>query len=205
MAGELHHIDPGDSLGYAEYQDTTIHNLDGQAAGDIIIARSATVLERLALGTGVLTSDGTDVTWATVPTGVHQVLTDTLSSGTFTATSWTDTGLEVTITPTISSNPKMILMVSGGGLEVTDSNDHIEVRFVRGDSDTEVGLAVWLFDDATPSSYVTLNFMTVDIHGAYSSGSITYKVQVRCTGGSAAYRISNTWGTPASFAVMEVT
>ena len=195
MAGELHHIDPGDSLGYVEYQGTTIHNLDGQAAGDIIIARSATVLERLALGTGVLRSNGTTISWD----GTTRAASDTLGSGTFSATSWTDTGLEVSITPS-STTSVMMLIASGGAVEVIDQDDIVEIRFVRGT--TGVGTAFWYLDDASPSSGVAMNYMCVDHPN--STDSQTYKVQVRCTGGSASYKVSTVFGTPASFVVMEI-
>lgn len=63
MAGEFHHTDPGDALDRAEFQDNTIHVVNQQAAGDLLVARNSTVFERLAIGTGVLSSDGTTITW----------------------------------------------------------------------------------------------------------------------------------------------
>lgn len=70
MAGELKHASVGADLSQAEYENVDAHVLDGQAAGDVVIADGAAGLKRLPAGTPgqVLTTNGpgADPSWEAV-------------------------------------------------------------------------------------------------------------------------------------------
>ena len=69
MAG-LGHRPVGTALSQGEYEAADNHELDGQTAGDLIIAQDATTLTRIPIGVGVLTGDGTDADWEAVVAGL---------------------------------------------------------------------------------------------------------------------------------------
>lgn len=72
MANELRHKDIGSELTKAEFEDVTLHQLDSQAAGDLIKAISATQLSRLPKGNDdeVLTMVSGVPAWAAAAGGV---------------------------------------------------------------------------------------------------------------------------------------
>ena len=49
MANELKHKDIGSEVTKVEFEDVTLHQLDSQVAGDLIVATSATQLSRLPI------------------------------------------------------------------------------------------------------------------------------------------------------------
>ena len=69
MANELRHKDIGEELTKEEFEDVTLHQLDSQAAGDLIKATSATQLSRLPIGANdkVLTVVSGVPAWADAP------------------------------------------------------------------------------------------------------------------------------------------
>ena len=72
MANELKHKDIGTELTKVEFEDVTLHQLDSQAAGDLIVATSDTQLSRLAKGSDdeVLTVVSGAPAWATPSGGI---------------------------------------------------------------------------------------------------------------------------------------
>ena len=68
MAGELRHKDIGSVVEEVEFVGVTLHQLDSQATGDLIVATSATQLSRFPIGSEgqVLIMVAGVPAWATV-------------------------------------------------------------------------------------------------------------------------------------------
>ena len=68
MANELKHKDIGSEVTKVEFEDVTLHQLDSQATGDLIVATSDTQLSRLPIGSEgqVLTMVAGEPAWATL-------------------------------------------------------------------------------------------------------------------------------------------
>ena len=85
MANEFKHASVGTELTQAEYESTTSHVLDSQAAGDIIYASSTTQLSRLGIGTAgkilQVNSGASAPEWTATVTGVTSVLNTSLVIG----------------------------------------------------------------------------------------------------------------------------
>ena len=89
MANELKHKDIGDELTKVEFEDVTLHQLDSQAAGDLIKAISATQLSRLPIDSNgkVLTVVSGVPAWADSPSLSRTTLWST-DRYTTSSTSW---------------------------------------------------------------------------------------------------------------------
>lgn len=120
MANELAHVTVGSELTQAEFEGTTLHQFDSQAAGDIAYASSTTQISRLAKG-----SDGDTLTLASgIPAWNTAVQTDATASRAIDGTTYQNTSgrpLIVTVTAT-----------SGG------ANDHITATCDSNSSPTTV-------------------------------------------------------------------
>jgi len=83
MANEFKHSTVGSQLSQTEYESTTGHVLDSQAAGDIIYASSTSQLSRLGIGTAgkVLEVSSGIPAWTAAVTGVTSVLNTSLAVG----------------------------------------------------------------------------------------------------------------------------
>ena len=85
MANEFKHASVGTELTQAEYESTTSHVLDSQAAGDIIYASSTSQLSRLGIGTAgkilQVNSGASAPEWTATVTGVTSVLNTSLVIG----------------------------------------------------------------------------------------------------------------------------
>ena len=85
MANEFKHASVGTELTQAEYEGTSAHVLDSQAAGDIIYASSTTQLSRLGIGTAgkilQVNSGASAPEWTAALTGVTSVLNTSLVVG----------------------------------------------------------------------------------------------------------------------------
>ena len=97
----------------------TLAEMAGLARGSIIYGNASGDPTALTKGTAdqVLTSDGTDVSWAAAAGGgkVLQVLTVTdATSITTSSTSFVTTGISLTITPAATTS-KIFIMLQGGG------------------------------------------------------------------------------------------
>ena len=77
MANEFKHASVGTELTQAEYEGTSAHVLDSQAAGDIIYASSTTQLSRLGIGTAgkilQVNSGASAPEWTAALTGVTSI------------------------------------------------------------------------------------------------------------------------------------
>ena len=85
MANELKHVSVGTELTQSEYESTSSHILDSQAAGDIIYASSTSQLSRLGIGTAgkilQVNSGASAPEWTATVTGVTSVLNTSLVIG----------------------------------------------------------------------------------------------------------------------------
>ena len=85
MANEFKHVSVGTELTQSEYESTSSHILDSQAAGDIIYASSTSQLSRLGIGTAgkilQVNSGASAPEWTATVTGVTSVLNTSLVIG----------------------------------------------------------------------------------------------------------------------------
>jgi len=85
MANEFKHSTVGSQLSQTEYESTTGHVLDSQAAGDIIYASSTSQLSRLGIGTAgkvlAVNSGASAPEYVAALTGVTSVLNTALVVG----------------------------------------------------------------------------------------------------------------------------
>ena len=85
MANELKHVSVGTELTQSEYESTSSHILDSQAAGDIIYASSTSQLSRLGIGTAgkilQVNSGASAPEWTAALTGVTSIHATDLNIG----------------------------------------------------------------------------------------------------------------------------
>ena len=87
MAGELAHVSVGTELTQAEFEGTTLHQFNSQAAGDIAYASSTTQISRLAKG-----ANGDSLTLASgVPAWNTAVQSDVTASRAIDGTAYQNT------------------------------------------------------------------------------------------------------------------
>ena len=153
-----------------------------------------------------------------VPTGggggivqcVQDVLTSTV---TVTSTSFTDVGLSATITPLSSSSKILVIADIAAGGANSQLNIFQLVRnstniYAGTDSKTYIGSKIWYplaNGDADSNAIGNINMVFLDSPGVVGS-PVTYKVQVKVTGGTGAVNRRSTDDTSlaSSLTVLEV-
>ena len=208
MAG-LGHRGVGTALTQGEYEAADTHEVDGQTAGDLLIAQDATTLTRIPIGVGVLTGDGTDADWEAVVAGL--LLSDddpedvgaTASEGTGTTASRNDHVHEY---GDLSDLTALTSLASGDKLYLSDVSDSNAVK-----ATTLTSLASQL-----AGTNITASAGVLSVAGAGLSASsanlsltnITSNTSITSMGamnlsagswlliGSCQYRVANTTNTP---------
>jgi len=124
MADEFKHASAGSQLSQSEYESTTGHVLDSQAAGDIIYASSTTQLSRLGIGTAgkvlAVNSGASAPEWTAAITGATSILNTALVIGRD-----ADNDIDFATDNTIlfrAEGADQIKLVNGALLPVTDDD-----------------------------------------------------------------------------------
>ena len=134
----------------------------------------------------------------TMPTGsVLQVVSTTYGTQvSFTSSSYADSGLSATITPSSSSNKILIIANAQGYINGTGQ---IGMNIVRDSTQIEEASKILGYDDNT-SAMMTL----IELDNPSTANAVTYKVQVKRTGGTATMRINQQTGDGCKLILMEI-
>ena len=161
MANELKHVSVGTELTQSEYESTSSHILDSQAAGDIIYASSTSQLSRLGIGTAgkilQVNSGASAPEWTATVTGVTSVLNTSLVIGRD-----SDNDIDFATDNTIlfrASGADQIKLVDGALAPVTNN-------------DVDLGTSSLEFKDAFFDGTVTTDGLSVSGTPSFADGSI---------------------------------
>ena len=149
-----------------------------------------------ATGVNQITDDA--ITDAKLPAGsVLQVVRTTYGTQvSFTSSSYADSGLSATITPSSSSNKILIIANAHGYINGTGQ---IGMNIVRDSTQIEEADKILGYVDNT-STMMTL----IELDNPSTTNTVTYKVQVKRSGGTANCRINQQTGDGCKLILMEI-
>jgi len=183
---------PNDTIETADIQDNavTLAKMAGLVRGKIIYGDASGDPAALTVGSAnyVLTSDGTDIAWASAAGGgklLQVVNMSSTSVTTTTSSSYVDTNLTLAITPSASSSVVIVEWAGTFNLGGT-RGEWADIGLERGTSSihswggeyAELGGASGNFDLHLPSSGIMKDTPN-------TSGAVTYTVRIKTAGGTA--------------------